>query len=119
MDGQKLEEVRKTLEQSEYIKPAQKVGLYNVHQRIRLECGSRYGLEIQSILKSGTRVKIRLPYRNMRDIEDVGNVRGIKEIEGAAGIEYGDKEDIENIEGMENKSDVVEVEDLDDKSVDS
>lgn len=120
MDSQKLDEVRKTLEQSEYVKPTQKVGLYNVHQRIRLEFGNRYGLEIESILKSGTRVEIRLPYRNIQDIEDAGDARGLKEIDGVVGMKYmGNKEDIEHMEGMEKTNDVAEVEVLNDKSVDS
>lgn len=37
------------------------IGLYNVHQRIRLYYGEAYGLEIESELDEGTLVRIHLP----------------------------------------------------------
>lgn len=38
------------------------VGLINVHNRIRLRCGSPYGLEIESRPDEGTTVRVHLPY---------------------------------------------------------
>ena len=37
------------------------IGLRNVHQRIQLSFGRRYGLTIHSEPDAGTRVQIRLP----------------------------------------------------------
>ena len=36
-------------------------GLYNVNERIRLNCGEEYGIHIESTEDKGTRVEIRLP----------------------------------------------------------
>lgn len=36
-------------------------GLYNVNERIRLNCGEEYGLRISSTYQEGTTVKILLP----------------------------------------------------------
>ncbi|MDO4261779.1 MAG: histidine kinase [Eubacteriales bacterium] len=38
------------------------VGLINVHKRIRIRFGARYGLEVESEPDEGTVVRIRLPY---------------------------------------------------------
>ena len=38
------------------------VGLLNVHNRIRLRFGEKYGLEIESVPDEGTTVRIHLPY---------------------------------------------------------
>ncbi|WP_438434217.1 sensor histidine kinase [Gorillibacterium sp. sgz500922] len=40
------------------------IGMRNVHERIRLRYGSRYGLSIDSVVGQGTRVTIRLPYED-------------------------------------------------------
>lgn len=37
------------------------IGLYNVHKRLQILYGNRYGLRIESVEKEGTRVIIRLP----------------------------------------------------------
>lgn len=38
-------------------------GLKNVHERIRLVCGSEYGLELESDPDEGTTVRVRLPFQ--------------------------------------------------------
>lgn len=37
-------------------------GLYNVHERIRLNFGESYGIFIESVYGEGTVVNIHLPY---------------------------------------------------------
>lgn len=37
------------------------IGLRNVHERIRLTCGERYGLTVDSVADEGTLITIRLP----------------------------------------------------------
>ena len=37
------------------------IGLKNVHQRIKLMCGQKYGLNVESELDRGTTVRVRLP----------------------------------------------------------
>ncbi len=44
------------------------LGLKNVHQRIRLYCGSPYGLSFDSVPGEGTTVTVRLPRRGVADI---------------------------------------------------
>lgn len=39
------------------------IGLKNVHQRIRLMCGRKYGLKVESELDEGTTVRVQLPFR--------------------------------------------------------
>ncbi len=41
------------------------VGVKNVHERLQIYFGKQYGLEIESELEVGTRVKIWLPFENM------------------------------------------------------
>lgn len=40
------------------------VGLYNVHKRLHLYYGKKFGLEIRSTYLKGTVVKIKIPYKN-------------------------------------------------------
>lgn len=64
MTPDKLESVRSRL----LIKDAGDIsciGLYNIHQRIRLCCGPEFGLEIESSQNNGTKVCLRLPLNNM------------------------------------------------------
>jgi two-component system sensor histidine kinase YesM len=49
------------------------IGLRNVNQRIRFNCGETYGLQVESKLGYGTTVKILLPYVN--EVEE--NAEGI------------------------------------------
>lgn len=41
--------------------PGQRIGLLNVHQRLRLYYGEQYGIKISSVLNAGTKVIIMLP----------------------------------------------------------
>lgn len=41
-----------------------KVGLWNVHQRLRLAFGERYGLRIAESNGTGTRIEVDLPLKN-------------------------------------------------------
>lgn len=43
------------------------IGLYNVDQRIRLQYGADYGVNIQSWPGKGTQVDLRLPARTGRE----------------------------------------------------
>lgn len=58
---ERLQEVREGMEFSE---PEENdlYGLYNVNERIRLNFGEEYGIQIESIYGEGTVVNIRLPY---------------------------------------------------------
>lgn len=56
---EQLRAVRLSLERAP--KEATNIGLYNVHQRIRLMYGEPYGLEIDSVYGEGTRVRLCLP----------------------------------------------------------
>lgn len=56
-----LAEIRNAMNQSQT--PDRFFGLYNVHRRIRLMYGADYGLEIQSRPGEGTKVTVRLPFR--------------------------------------------------------
>lgn len=67
MREEQINEVRERL-QSEHIGERtedgwRSIGLKNVHDRLRLTCGERYGLAVQSMDQVGTAVIIRLPYR--------------------------------------------------------
>ncbi|WP_035769307.1 sensor histidine kinase [Butyrivibrio sp. NC2002] len=42
-------------------KAAQSIGLYNIHQRIKLVCGDEYGMTIRAQEGKGTSVELRLP----------------------------------------------------------
>lgn len=59
MESEILEEVKKILEQSK--NSSAHIGLFNVHRRIQLMYGERYGIEISSRKNEGTTVKIILP----------------------------------------------------------
>jgi two-component system sensor histidine kinase YesM len=50
--------------------PYQRIGLLNVHHRIRLTYGERYGLFIEQSDATGTVIRIRLPYARMQNGED-------------------------------------------------
>lgn len=60
MDPVVLERARASLS-SHVVNDADGYGLTNIQQRIRLQHGEHYGLEIHSAVGSGTRVRIRLP----------------------------------------------------------
>ena len=56
-----LEHVRRLLEKAPDPKKQHGSGLANVHQRLMLSYGSRYGLSIDSVLNQGTTVTLRHP----------------------------------------------------------
>lgn len=60
MDMTKLSDIRKSLNETEN-DLGRRIGLKNVHQRIRLHYGDAYGLEISSEPGKGTQVDILLP----------------------------------------------------------
>ena len=60
MSDDKLQEVLSTLDEMED-GPGKRVGLRNVHQRLKLYYGEEYGLRIYSHKDSGTRIDIMLP----------------------------------------------------------
>lgn len=62
MDPETLAGVIKNLEQGEETeRPGQSIGLKNVHQRIKLRYGEKYGLKITSKPGKGTEVRLLLP----------------------------------------------------------
>ena len=50
-------------EMEEHAGGAEHIGLLNVHRRIRLAYGDRYGIDITSVSGEGTKVVISLPLR--------------------------------------------------------
>ncbi len=60
MTKERLQEVTESLN-AEKIEKSAVYGLYNVNQRIKLNFGDEYGLDISSTYEQGTRVIIRLP----------------------------------------------------------
>lgn len=64
MPPEKLEAIRKQLEEGGQ---AQSIGLFNVHERIRLFFGPEYGVSVDSRLQEGTRVTLRFPRREQPD----------------------------------------------------
>jgi two-component system sensor histidine kinase YesM len=62
MDEAELDKIRAALE-DEDTAAIDRIGISNVHQRIKLHYGPLYGLQIDSREDQGTQVKITLPYR--------------------------------------------------------
>ena len=61
--GMPENEVEQLLKEDNHVhKHGSGVGLLNVHNRIRLRFGEKYGLEIESVPDEGTTVRIHLPY---------------------------------------------------------
>ncbi|WP_339316720.1 histidine kinase [Paenibacillus sp. FSL R10-2734] len=59
---QKLNEFTSRIShEGRYLKETDSIGLFNVHNRIRLAYGDRYGLCFDSTLDVGTRIQIRMP----------------------------------------------------------
>lgn len=63
--GELLSDIRAALESEET--PAKFFGLYNVHRRIRLMYGEKYGITIQSEAGRGTTVSMLIPQRKQND----------------------------------------------------
>jgi len=67
MEPTKLDEVRTTMEIN--LSHSEHCGLSNVHERLGLEFGQDYGLQVESDHGKGTRVKMNIalePGRNLR-----------------------------------------------------
>lgn len=60
IDNQKLEELNNNIN-TEIGNSNKHIGLHNIHQRIKLIYGDKYGLTIQSKINQGTTIKIKLP----------------------------------------------------------
>lgn len=60
MDGEKLEEVRRSLNDFDNLDRTH-IGICNVHQRIKMRYGENYGVTINSEINRGTTVTIKLP----------------------------------------------------------
>jgi len=61
--GIEADQIRRLLNSdAEYREGLSGTGLKNIHERIRLEFGSPYGLSIESIVGKGTTVTIRVPF---------------------------------------------------------
>lgn len=69
MTEQRLLEIRRSLEDSQYIEN-EKIGLKNVHSRIQMTYGKPYGIEIFSKENKGTSVHLKFPIRE--EAEDAG-----------------------------------------------
>lgn len=61
MDEEKLSIVRDHIYNEQLVESNPRVGMRNVHQRLRLYYGEKYGIIINSELKAGTRVELILP----------------------------------------------------------
>ena len=59
MSPERLDDIRRMLE--EETPDSGQIGLRNIHRRIRLSCGEKYGLTIDSAPRSGTKGTVRLP----------------------------------------------------------
>ncbi|HZG57039.1 cache domain-containing sensor histidine kinase [Paenibacillus sp.] len=66
MTSEQAEAYNRYFQQAEPIVEADgRIGLWNVHQRIRLAYGAPYGLYIESSGPEGTVIQVRLPYSNL------------------------------------------------------
>ncbi|MEH7333858.1 hypothetical protein V7161_14535 [Neobacillus drentensis] len=61
MDDQTLLTLQKRLLEDEHTLGGKNIGIKNVHDRIRLHFGAKYGLQVESKLGEGTAVTICLP----------------------------------------------------------
>ncbi|AFC30868.1 integral membrane sensor signal transduction histidine kinase [Paenibacillus mucilaginosus 3016] len=60
MRAERVEDIARTLEEP-FEESGQRIGLINVHQRLRLQYGAPYGLEVASEENKGTVIRIRIP----------------------------------------------------------
>lgn len=60
MTHEELQKVREMLEKDS-VDPRSSIALYNIHRRIRLSCGTEFGLELESEPGRGTAVTLYLP----------------------------------------------------------
>lgn len=62
-----LEQIKKTLSASD-ITGQQSIGIFNVHQRIRLAYGAEYGLDISSKKDEGTTILLHIPAKTREEL---------------------------------------------------
>jgi two-component system, sensor histidine kinase YesM len=67
----KYEGDNQILEDYDSSKTFNRIGMWNVHHRIRLQFGKPYGLFIEKSDSNGTIIEIRLPYKESEGDEDV------------------------------------------------
>lgn len=63
MSQERLSHIRAVIVEDTFTPQEAHIGILNVHRRIRLLYGQTYGVSIESTLGEGTRVIIRLPFR--------------------------------------------------------
>ncbi len=61
IEAEKMEEIRRNLEQDEIFNFTKSLGFKNVDSRLKLSFGMEYGLHIESRRSEGTKVTIRIP----------------------------------------------------------
>ncbi len=66
MTQERLEELRHGLAESRLMDSKVGFGVYSVFERLRLHYGIKAGLEIESELGKGTRIKVVLPAHKMK-----------------------------------------------------
>lgn len=68
-----IKEIRERLDDEDYHSDGQRIGLHNVHQRLRLYYGDKYGLELDSIEGLGTTMSLKIPkVKNKQHEKGVG-----------------------------------------------
>ncbi|MGN7384338.1 sensor histidine kinase [Paenibacillus sp. SAFN-117] len=67
IDADKLISMQASLYADPEDVPADRIGIRNVHDRIRLQYGAAYGLSLESTPQAGTIVRLSLPYRRMAE----------------------------------------------------
>ncbi len=69
MSEERLNGIRQQLESADADESRQ-IGLLNIHRRIRLSCGEKYGLTIDSALHCGTKVMVLLPVAEAKEAQE-------------------------------------------------
>lgn len=64
MEKEELEQLRKDIEVKDMSR-SKSIGLYNINQRMKLNYGEEYGLQISSIPAQGTTIRLRIPLERM------------------------------------------------------
>jgi two-component system, sensor histidine kinase YesM len=70
MDPEQLKAIRMQLENNSTTNSKGRVGISNVHQRVRLQYGDNYGLHIESKKDKGTRIEIILPLLSPSEVKN-------------------------------------------------
>ncbi|OPA79185.1 hypothetical protein BVG16_08805 [Paenibacillus selenitireducens] len=90
IDEAQLEEIHRMLEQATSIRhedavphPHRSLGLANVHARLVLKYGEKYGIRIDSFIGKGTVVSVRIPLRTDKPIQLRGNESEIVNLDKA------------------------------------